>query len=76
MYPPTQSSTVKTQTPKQASGLGAGEVNEQPRRSVDMEVTPGEIGTTGEKGEARRMRGGCVPCPGGGMCWIIPLPCC
>ncbi|KAG2131026.1 hypothetical protein DEU56DRAFT_459671 [Suillus clintonianus] len=23
-----------------------------------------------------RLRGGCIPCPGGGMCFIIPCPCC
>ncbi|TFK99454.1 hypothetical protein BDV98DRAFT_570969 [Pterulicium gracile] len=23
-----------------------------------------------------RMRGGCIPLPNGGRCWIIPIPCC
>ncbi|EIW74049.1 hypothetical protein CONPUDRAFT_140647 [Coniophora puteana RWD-64-598 SS2] len=26
--------------------------------------------------EPLRLRGGCIPCPGGGMCFIIPCPCC
>ncbi|OBZ66424.1 hypothetical protein A0H81_13693 [Grifola frondosa] len=24
---------------------------------------------------AERIRGGCVPCPDGSICYIIPLPC-
>ncbi|KAJ7092920.1 hypothetical protein B0H15DRAFT_165163 [Mycena belliarum] len=27
-------------------------------------------------GPARRIRGGCIPCPDGGCCYIIPIPCC
>ncbi|TFL00080.1 hypothetical protein BDV98DRAFT_594268 [Pterulicium gracile] len=26
--------------------------------------------------DVERMRGGCIPLPNGGRCWIIPIPCC
>ncbi|CAE6466730.1 unnamed protein product [Rhizoctonia solani] len=29
-----------------------------------------------EEREAERLRGGCIPLPNGGRCWIIPIPCC
>ncbi|KAI0364378.1 hypothetical protein BV20DRAFT_974475 [Pilatotrama ljubarskyi] len=30
----------------------------------------------GEKdGRAERIRGGCIPCPNGSICYIIPIPC-
>ncbi|KAF9485720.1 hypothetical protein BDN70DRAFT_539383 [Pholiota conissans] len=29
-----------------------------------------------EEHAANRLRGGCIPCPVRGCCFIIPLPCC
>lgn len=29
-----------------------------------------------QRKEAKRLRGGCIPCPNGSVCYIIPIPCC
>ncbi|KAI0336019.1 hypothetical protein GY45DRAFT_1316055 [Cubamyces sp. BRFM 1775] len=28
-----------------------------------------------DSGPAQRIRGGCIPCPDGSICYIIPIPC-
>ncbi|KAJ7664855.1 hypothetical protein B0H17DRAFT_1091362 [Mycena rosella] len=48
-------------------------VTEQPAPAPAMSVGR-EITVT--QGDAARIRGGCIPCPDGGCCFIIPLPCC
>ncbi|TFK71149.1 hypothetical protein BDN72DRAFT_838090 [Pluteus cervinus] len=48
-------------------------ISEQPKPSTNMNVTPE---TASERDKPLRLRGGCVPCPGNGCCFVIPLPCC
>ncbi|KAF5387171.1 hypothetical protein D9615_002092 [Tricholomella constricta] len=50
-------------------------VLEQPGRTGAMSPTA-SLDERNRTQEPMRLRGGCVPCPGGGMCWIIPIPCC
>ncbi|ESK90980.1 hypothetical protein Moror_16378 [Moniliophthora roreri MCA 2997] len=52
-------------------------VSNQPLPASGMVVRPdaparGEQTTDGPM----RLRGGCIPCPNGGCCYIIPIPCC
>ncbi|KAK7449773.1 hypothetical protein VKT23_013248 [Stygiomarasmius scandens] len=56
-------------------------VSEQPMAASGMVVAPsnGQPGkqTQSEEGHSPvRLRGGCFPLPGGGRCYIIPIPCC
>ncbi|KAJ7153920.1 hypothetical protein C8R43DRAFT_1001514 [Mycena crocata] len=44
--------------------------------SLDGREAGKEGGPTVPRGDASRMRGGCIPCPDGGCCYIIPIPCC
>ncbi|KAH9983778.1 hypothetical protein BJV77DRAFT_1029759 [Russula vinacea] len=46
----------------------------QPRAGATMAV--GSEHNRTRMGKAERLRGGCVPCPDGSVCWIIPIPCC
>ncbi|KAI9513541.1 hypothetical protein F5148DRAFT_1156407 [Russula earlei] len=46
--------------------------NVQPRGGATMTVDP----ENAREGKAERLRGGCIPCPDGSVCWIIPIPCC
>ncbi|KAN0109512.1 hypothetical protein V8E52_009155 [Russula decolorans] len=46
----------------------------QPRANATMAV--GSNNDQARAGKAERIRGGCVPCPDGSVCWIIPIPCC
>ncbi|KAJ6575569.1 hypothetical protein DFH09DRAFT_1311638 [Mycena vulgaris] len=48
-------------------------VTEQPARVPSMSLAPENTVT---QGKAARIRGGCIPCPDGGCCYIIPIPCC
>ncbi|CAK5266327.1 unnamed protein product [Mycena citricolor] len=52
---------------------GSAKVTEQPAPVPTMGL--GALRTTDE-GRSERLRGGCIPCPDGGCCFIIPLPCC
>ncbi|KAJ6513698.1 hypothetical protein C8R47DRAFT_1313816 [Mycena vitilis] len=52
-----------------------------PSRVVSQQPAPAPTMTTASdtkvtQGEAARLRGGCIPCPDGGCCYIIPIPCC
>ncbi|KAJ7349806.1 hypothetical protein DFH08DRAFT_1079129 [Mycena albidolilacea] len=47
-------------------------VSEQPPPAPTMTTARGTV----TNGEAERLRGGCIPCPDGGCCYIIPIPCC
>ena len=56
--------TLQTQTvayPPQSALAGTSEevVSEQPKVAERMSID----GPTGTRGEARRLRGGCIPCP-------------
>lgn len=70
-------STTKTTTyPLQDSASTApapATVAQQPGANTGMSVSP-EAQTQERKAE--RLRGGCIPLPNGGRCWIIPIPCC
>ncbi|GAA97507.1 uncharacterized protein L969DRAFT_42525 [Mixia osmundae IAM 14324] len=48
------------------------EPQQRSRMSID-DVTPSR--QSAQDGEPEPLRGGCIPCPDGGCCWIIPLPC-
>ncbi|KAJ7135096.1 hypothetical protein C8R46DRAFT_1139474 [Mycena filopes] len=49
-------------------------VTEQPTSAPTM--SPSRERFNVEEGKAARLRGGCIPCPDGGCCYIIPIPCC
>ncbi|KIM87995.1 hypothetical protein PILCRDRAFT_814669 [Piloderma croceum F 1598] len=52
-------------------------ITQQPLRASTMSVASSENQSGVEETEkARRLRGGCIPCPDGGCCYIIPIPCC
>ncbi|THV08011.1 hypothetical protein K435DRAFT_959469 [Dendrothele bispora CBS 962.96] len=57
-------------------------VSEQPMAGSGMVVAPSNDHRTNgqtqsEEGHSpMRLRGGCFPLPGGGRCYIIPIPCC
>ncbi|KAH8829718.1 hypothetical protein DL96DRAFT_1599298 [Flagelloscypha sp. PMI_526] len=48
-------------------------VSSQPQTSSTMKIS--QDAQKSEQ-EALRLRGGCIPCPNGSVCWIIPIPCC
>ncbi|EDR10471.1 uncharacterized protein LACBIDRAFT_316903 [Laccaria bicolor S238N-H82] len=50
-------------------------ISKQPLRAAEMEVSTPRVKQDGGEG-ALRLRGGCIPCPDGGCCYIIPIPCC
>ncbi|KAK7042682.1 hypothetical protein R3P38DRAFT_323319 [Favolaschia claudopus] len=47
-------------------------VSEQPAPAPMMSARERTV----TEGNVERLRGGCIPCPDGGCCFIIPLPCC
>ncbi|KIJ37085.1 hypothetical protein M422DRAFT_33941 [Sphaerobolus stellatus SS14] len=49
-------------------------VSTQPRAETSMRMTtdPNEIEA---QNKAMRLRGGCIPCPDGGCCFILPCCC-
>ncbi|KAJ7594123.1 hypothetical protein C8J56DRAFT_926022 [Mycena floridula] len=47
-------------------------VDQQPGPSMTMKAS---VPSPTEQ-KASRLRGGCVPCPDGSICYIIPIPCC
>ncbi|KAH9890898.1 hypothetical protein C8Q73DRAFT_702074 [Cubamyces lactineus] len=59
------------------SGLAkSSDPEAQPIRSQPAPVpamSPTLAGQT--SGPAQRLRGGCIPCPDGSICYIIPIPC-
>ncbi|KAH9077737.1 hypothetical protein EDB83DRAFT_2345565 [Lactarius deliciosus] len=48
--------------------------NIQPHTGAKMVV--GSDDNKARNGKAERLRGGCIPCPDGSVCWIIPCCCC
>ncbi|KAL5514911.1 hypothetical protein ACEPAG_2227 [Sanghuangporus baumii] len=68
-YPPTSQSARRTnsETPDASQP-----VNKQPTPASTMTTAHGSESSQG----AMRLRGGCIPCPDGGCCYIIPIPCC
>ncbi|KDR74840.1 hypothetical protein GALMADRAFT_249745 [Galerina marginata CBS 339.88] len=51
-------------------------IAKQPAPAQNMSVqTPQHPQGEGNQ-PAARLRGGCIPCPDGGCCFIIPCPCC
>ncbi|KAJ7023594.1 hypothetical protein C8F04DRAFT_179810 [Mycena alexandri] len=51
-----------------------------PRAPITEQPTPAPTMSTSrkisvEEGKAARLRGGCIPCPDGGCCFIIPCCC-
>ncbi|VDC04325.1 unnamed protein product [Peniophora sp. CBMAI 1063] len=48
----------------------------QPTQSVAMSARGPPPPKQKNEQSAERLRGGCVPCPDGSICWIIPIPCC
>ncbi|KAI8995310.1 hypothetical protein BD414DRAFT_237013 [Trametes punicea] len=48
-------------------------ISSQPSAKPAMSPVPSKAGEP--SGEAQRIRGGCVPCPDGSICYIIPIPC-
>ncbi|KAH0586699.1 hypothetical protein H2248_007915 [Termitomyces sp. 'cryptogamus'] len=64
-YPPTAAQSARADASDEV-------VSEQPKAAERMSLD----GPVGTKREARRLRGGCIPCPDGSVCYIIPIPCC
>ncbi|KAJ7282609.1 hypothetical protein C8J57DRAFT_1295831 [Mycena rebaudengoi] len=60
-----------------SSSTRAGElITEQPAPASGMSLVRGKPEEERKTGPAARLRGGCIPCPDGGCCYIIPIPCC
>ncbi|TBU22479.1 hypothetical protein BD311DRAFT_770347 [Dichomitus squalens] len=59
----------------QASGPTVSPIihSQQPAPVTAMSTHPDK---STKFGHADRIRGGCVPCPDGSICYIIPIPCC
>ncbi|KAJ7616633.1 hypothetical protein FB45DRAFT_1008065 [Roridomyces roridus] len=64
-YPP----AAHTRSPAQ------GPITEQPSAAPAMSLAPEGNASNSTYGEAKRLRGGCIPCPDGGCCFIIPCCC-
>ncbi|CAL1709420.1 unnamed protein product [Somion occarium] len=71
---PSSTETITYPPTAHISPDGAEEtvISSQPKPAMGM--TP-QGGQNEETEKAERLRGGCIPCPGG-ICWIIPIPCC
>ncbi|KAJ3827901.1 hypothetical protein F5880DRAFT_1091731 [Lentinula raphanica] len=50
-------------------------VTQQPPATRSMSLTSADEHKQ-KNTKVNRLRGGCIPCPDGGCCFIIPLPCC
>ncbi|KAI5899970.1 uncharacterized protein SCHCODRAFT_02606624 [Schizophyllum commune H4-8] len=66
--------------PKAAhSPAGDRVISRQPTPSSGMSVS-GSFAKAGSRQSGQegvmRQRGGCIPCPDGSICYIIPIPCC
>ncbi|EJF59703.1 hypothetical protein BD309DRAFT_966862 [Dichomitus squalens] len=48
--------------------------SQQPAPVTAMSTHPDK--SAAKFGHADRIRGGCIPCPDGSICYIIPIPCC
>ncbi|GBE85695.1 hypothetical protein SCP_0802170 [Sparassis crispa] len=69
--PPTRPPAAHTHTvPPEGVRITA-----QPARVSDMTTRP-ERAADETQHKAERVRGGCIPCPDGTVCYIIPIPCC
>ncbi|KAL4242391.1 hypothetical protein ABKN59_011855 [Abortiporus biennis] len=44
----------------------------QPAPAPQMSLNPS---SDNDQSKAERLRGGCIPCPDGSICYIIPIPC-
>lgn len=74
------------ETGRSGSDVGREIVRDQPvaRATMGREEGQSVASRNGSEGEQRedgkervmRLDGGCVPCPDGSICYIIPLPCC
>ena len=69
-YPPTARAPIVDHTP-------VALVSAQPAPMAGMSMQPATVDAfESEKREqtsAQRLRGGCIPCPDGSMCYIIPV---
>ncbi|EPQ50308.1 hypothetical protein GLOTRDRAFT_141558 [Gloeophyllum trabeum ATCC 11539] len=65
-------SSTELQYPPSAAQPGF--VSTQPAGGPSMSIASATHKKEEEK--AARLRGGCIPCPDGGCCYIIPIPCC
>ncbi|KAJ7870444.1 hypothetical protein B0H13DRAFT_2346844 [Mycena leptocephala] len=73
---PTTSPAVSSELPTcppAAHTSSKAPITEQPAPAPTMTTAREKIVT---QGDAARLRGGCIPCPDGGCCYIIPIPCC
>ncbi|KAI0640485.1 hypothetical protein C8Q79DRAFT_996415 [Trametes meyenii] len=55
------------------SPLDLRHIQSQPPTHPPM--APTAPSPTNRTGPAQRIRGGCIPCPDGSICYIIPIPC-
>ncbi|KIM23178.1 hypothetical protein M408DRAFT_28088 [Serendipita vermifera MAFF 305830] len=72
--PATRSNASGTMYPMQSLVI-----SHQPASSRGMDLKSNDAAREGEQqvdDGAMRLRGGCFPLPGGGTCYIIPIPCC
>ncbi|KIO16703.1 hypothetical protein M407DRAFT_246932 [Tulasnella calospora MUT 4182] len=69
MYPPQRPAAAHTRNPSDAT---APVVSTQPAGGAQMSLHPPK---KGESEQTMRLRGGCIPLPGGGTCYIIPCCC-
>ncbi|KAF9003402.1 hypothetical protein BDQ17DRAFT_1425358 [Cyathus striatus] len=74
---PSGNTSAPAYPPKAASRAGRdwNVVDKQPRPTTGMVVSRSKP-DDGQDANANRLRGGCVPCPDGGFCFCIPIPCC
>ncbi|KAI5899969.1 uncharacterized protein SCHCODRAFT_02742976 [Schizophyllum commune H4-8] len=63
-YPPASTATAPA---------NPAPVAQQPGANTGMSVSRE---AQNQEQKAERLRGGCIPLPNGGRCWIIPIPCC
>ncbi|KAH9847986.1 hypothetical protein C2E23DRAFT_845714 [Lenzites betulinus] len=73
MSPSTSHSLTYPPSAHLPSPDGAQPVQSQPSPVPTMSSAPAKA--ENETGPAQRIRGGCVPCPDGSICYIIPIPC-
>jgi len=62
--------------PQETSLRGIEEQEEEQREEEQEHEQEERRQRRGQKKEAKRLRGGCIPCPDGSICYIIPIPCC
>ncbi|KAI0686547.1 hypothetical protein C8Q76DRAFT_761443 [Earliella scabrosa] len=71
---PAPSATLAYPPSAHSSSAQQSELTEtQPAPVATMTASPA---LRTETGPAERIRGGCIPCPNGSICYIIPIPLC